>query len=654
MRAMPAVLVLMLIPARGLAAAPEVSTPDEFNARASALKPGDELVVRDGVYADWRVEAAASGAEGRPVVIRPQTPGGVTLRRATAVAIKGRFVEFRGFLFDHAGPDIAVNVLGSRCRVTECRFLHCGNPRSTFGHVVEVGEGACDNRVDHCLFEDSKSMSLGLRVRQEDRLALRNCFDHNTFRDIPHLSYNGQEPIQIGQGYAGSHEFETHALVEYNVFDHADGDAELISNKTSRNIIRYNVAAGCRAALVLRGGNDCLVEGNVLVRNRGGIRIHGRGHVVVNNLCAKNADYGIAMPLGGGNHSQAERCLVAHNTLVENGPAGITFSNYQQNAVRPAGNRILNNLIAGGAGVLLDLNGAADNEVAGNLFWPTGGAKVGFEGPGARLADPLLAGEEEALRPREGSPVRDAAARLAQVTRDRLGRTRPGGGGPDVGADEIDAAMPHAAAGDAVVLPPVPPPRPATSADAFKGDLVFSMDPGGPLRGWQREGDGKAEADGKMLRLEGATVWLAQDLPADFAAEWEYQPAALAARASIAFAAAGRKGGYTLAFGGKKDDKPDGVVTLAKGLPKHVVADGHDTVLPNRPKDPIPDPPNRWYRCRLVRRGGLVRLELSGTAVLVWNDIGVVGGPAPGAGAFGLRQEGAGSWRNLKIWKGKA
>jgi len=49
----------------------EVSATAEFNVRASKLQPGDELVLRDGVYSDARLELPCKGAEGKPIVVRP-------------------------------------------------------------------------------------------------------------------------------------------------------------------------------------------------------------------------------------------------------------------------------------------------------------------------------------------------------------------------------------------------------------------------------------------------------------------------------------------------------------------------------------------------------------------------------------------------------
>jgi hypothetical protein len=368
------------------------------------------------------------------------------------------------------------------------------------------------------------------------------------------------------------------------------------------------------------------------------------------------------MPLGGGNHAQAENCLVAYNTLVNNGAAEIALSKYQSNDVRPKGNRILNNILAGRAGTLLDLNGAAENEVARNLFWATDAATCGDLGRDPLVADPRLEGAEGDLHPAAGSPVVDAALPLPEVACDRVGRLRPAGKGPDIGADEVGSALP-AASGAFEPLPRVPAPRPPLDWEALKGDALFAANAADAAKGW-KIGAGNVKADAGVLRTTDATLWLLEELPADFIAEWDYRPAALDARAFITFAAPDKKGGYRLGFGGKKGKDPDGAVTLAKNAGANIVADGHDVVLPAKPKDPIPDPPDVWYRCRLLKRGGELRLEMGKAPqtaraparlapVLLWTDTGAVDGPALGGGAFGLQQVGAGAWRNVRVWRVK-
>ncbi|MFP4250875.1 MAG: chondroitinase-B domain-containing protein, partial [Armatimonadota bacterium] len=129
---------------------PEAAAPSEPTARvvdsqetfaeaAEALGPGDELVIADGIYRDWSVTLAAEGTADRPIVVRPQTPGGAIFRGTVSFELTGSHIVLRGLRFEHAGPSSVVRLAGATdCRVTQCQFFYCGNPSSTFGHILAV------------------------------------------------------------------------------------------------------------------------------------------------------------------------------------------------------------------------------------------------------------------------------------------------------------------------------------------------------------------------------------------------------------------------------------------------------------------------------------------------------------------------------------
>ena len=143
-----------------------VDAIDQFNARAKALKPGDELVVANGVYAGWGSAVVdASGTAGRPIIIRPQTPGGAVFRGRTHIRLSGKHVVFKGFRFEQAGPAHVLYLSnGEHLRVTQCQFFSCGDSLYTYAHIVRLAQHCHRSRVDHCFFTGSKSMSIGLRV----------------------------------------------------------------------------------------------------------------------------------------------------------------------------------------------------------------------------------------------------------------------------------------------------------------------------------------------------------------------------------------------------------------------------------------------------------------------------------------------------------
>ena len=651
-----------------------IESAEELSARATRARPGDVLVVRDGVYADWRVSVPCKGSEGRPITIMPETPGGVTFRLNTRIDIRGDWIVLRGFRFDHCSQ-LAVHIAGgSHNRVTQCQFFHCGTAHTTFAHILRVDMGSHYNRVDHCYWTGSKCMSVGQRNhhRYPENVGTHNRYDHNVFRDIVRIWINGQENIQLGQGVP--FDAELLAVVEYNLFDYAWGDGEIFSSKTSRNTFRYNVAANCvYSAFTLRGGDHAVVDGNVLINNGGGIRIFDRGHTITNNLIADCAGAAITFQIGHAVGKSrgipAAECLIANNTFVNNAAGIAAAGSTDREDWRPRGNRVVNNIFVSNAGLCLSPDGHEAPVVEDNLFWTTAGAGVGMAGVRALIADPKLQGQGADLRPSAGSPAIDRAGRLPAVTHDRQGNRRPRGAGPDLGADEW---APPGVQPARRLLPHVPAPR-VWSIEFFKGDSIFAHDDGHPLAGWKTEGSVRAQD--RAVAMQNGAMTLGRQAPPDFVLEWECQPAAFAAKGAVVFCAGPGAQGYRLTWGGAaKDGKPSGIVTLEKN--GQLIAECPDTVYYRR--NYIPSYPNRmiaitssepnpllWYQCRLLRRRGEIRLILNTAArvskgkphnvrdvpVVIWEDTGDVAGPLPAGGRISFVQQGAGLWRNVRLWK---
>ena len=93
----------------------------------------------------------------------------------------------------------------------------------------------------------------------------------------------GIEPIRIGVSTQA--EFDSRTTVEYCYFTNCNGDGELISNKASQNVLRYNTFEENRVAeLVLRHGDEAVVYGNFFLNNMGGVRVReGSNHFIYNN-----------------------------------------------------------------------------------------------------------------------------------------------------------------------------------------------------------------------------------------------------------------------------------------------------------------------------------------------------------------------------------
>ena len=190
------------------------------------------------------------------------------------------------------------------------------------------------------------------------------------------MNHKKYELLQLGQG--GSSAFRNHhTVVEHNLFEDIDmQDPELISTKTSRNIIRHNTFRNCRSMLVLRTGEGDLVEGNWFF-NSHGIRVHDKNHVIINNYIeggpsgdATSDDEGIVLYSGyqvrpevGNGHYPADSVLVSNNTVINHlGEHILVGRNSASWSNKPQGVTIKNNLVVNNSGIGI-LNEASNNSV---------------------------------------------------------------------------------------------------------------------------------------------------------------------------------------------------------------------------------------------------------------------------------------------------
>ena len=302
-RSMPVVLIISATFSAFVAGSEIlVSTEEGLKTAVASVKPGDTLVVRDGTYKDWCITFRAFGTATAPATLKAQTSGGVRFTGNVRVEITGQHLVVSGFLFEDARSSRHSSIVefrnAQRCRLTDCAFVRCGDPESTFTRTINLAYGSRHNRVDHCYMTGTLSMGMGVVVRDSDagRGNTGKRFDHNYFKDIARLSSNGQEPIQLGQNQTAFGHVSIRAIVEYNLFEKASGDGEIVSNKSADNIIRRNTMRDSKAGICLRGGRNVLVEGNYCQRTRG-IRIFGHGHTIINNYLEQTED-GICLDAG--------------------------------------------------------------------------------------------------------------------------------------------------------------------------------------------------------------------------------------------------------------------------------------------------------------------------------------------------------------------
>lgn len=284
--------LLVGLPFASFAKRYEVALPEVASCLKTA-QPGDRIYIKDGQYKDLELKWMATGTEKAPITIEALNPGKVKIEGGSTLRMAGEWMSISGLHFTNGfAPKGSViefrngKQLANHCRLTDC-VIDGFNPSrrdQSYSYILLYGRY---NRVDHCSLTGKLNLGVTLIVILNDERCLENHhrIDHNYFGERPVYGSNGAETIRVGtsqQAYSSSR-----TVIEDNLFERCSGEVEVVSIKSSDNIIRNNTLLECEGVVALRHGdrntvNDNLFIGNGL-RNTGGIRVVNAGHQIYDN-----------------------------------------------------------------------------------------------------------------------------------------------------------------------------------------------------------------------------------------------------------------------------------------------------------------------------------------------------------------------------------
>ncbi|KKO52399.1 chondroitinase-B domain-containing protein [Paenibacillus sp. DMB20] len=313
-------------------------------------------------------------------------------------------------------------------------------------------------------------------------ISRHDMIEYNYFHGIGPRVTNGLEAIRVG--LSSTSLSSGNITVQYNLFDGFNGEDEVISVKSSDNIIRYNTILNSYGGIVSRHGNRNSFYGNYIIGDgkssgRSGFRIYGNDHKIYNNYMEGLTDKIIRLDGGshdggpdgsenpivrwGGSNEQSARLndlpadqrtevlrghwrqynvQIYNNTIVDVGNNTTTF-NLGGRTYQPVGTKIYNNLISSNAGTVFNETNAViqapSNErpvYAGNLVEGTAQISNNPVVNDSVTKQPLKlvrCKDDGLFRLSANSPAIDAAVSPYTASDDMDGELR---NIPDVGADE--------------------------------------------------------------------------------------------------------------------------------------------------------------------------------------------------------------------------
>ncbi len=445
-----------------------VSNADQLEDAVENAQAGDTVEVLNGVYnTDGSMTMYNSGTAEAPIVIRAKERQMAELTGDTYFNLRQcAYVVIEGFLFTSTDKTVVKLEACNNIRVTRNVFRL--NETTSRKWVIIQGiwndpnAQSHHNRIDHNLFEEKHMPGNFLTVDGSGdpvyQSSQYDIIEYNHFRNIGPRVENEMEAVRIGWSELSMS--SGHTTLRYNLFENCDGDPEIVSVKTSDNLIQYNTFRSSQGTLSLRHGNRTTVEGNFFLgegkAGTGGIRVYGDDHIIFNNYFSEltgtrwdapitltNGDYDGGSSLS--KHFRINRAIITYNTLVNNTHnIEIGFNNNGSYSKPPRDVVMANNLVWGKTNELIkEMTAPVNMTWSSNLMYPDSIATLGRTATAGQItvADPLMQYSDSLWQLTDNSAAIGMAINdYPYVATDMQGQPRDAN--PDVGADEYSNATP--------------------------------------------------------------------------------------------------------------------------------------------------------------------------------------------------------------------
>ncbi len=310
----------------------------ELNKVIGKVVPGDEIVLKNGIWNNVEINFYAIGIKENPIVLRAETAGKVCIEGMSYLHLGGDYLVVDGLYFKNGyTPKSSIirymideDITATNCRVTNTVIENFTKPNRLINdHWVEFyGK---NNQLDHCYISGKSNDGETVRVffTGNKHINSHHQIVNNYFGPRPRKGGPRAETIRVGD--SKTRFVPGYVNVSNNYFEACNGEVEIISDKTNFNSYKNNIFYKCEGSLVLRHGSYATVDGNIFIGGDdsdfyGGIRVVNAGHWITNNYFYKIKGEAFRSPLAIMNgipmtplnrYLQVSDAVIAYNTWVD-------------------------------------------------------------------------------------------------------------------------------------------------------------------------------------------------------------------------------------------------------------------------------------------------------------------------------------------------
>ena len=336
-----------------------ISDPEDLE--NNTYVAGDLIILEDGVYSsDERIDFIGNGTAENPIIFRAASPGGVVFSGGLQMNIGGDYVVVDGFHWKGGygasnfiqfrnGSDYANHSTIQNCAIDGLALspddIADDGTTSITKHRWIVLYGTY-NSVINCSFMNKASAGALILAEYQYNAEADPCatightISNNYFykyEKIDNTLSNAGDSETIRIGTSEYQNLNSDVTVSNNYFVEADGENEIITNKSKGNRYTNNTFRRCRGSLVLRHGSDATVDGNYFlgenIDGTGGIRITDSNHEITNNYIQncitveEQAKWNNGITFIGGSANAAVACTSTNTSNGYQKSENITLSN---------------------------------------------------------------------------------------------------------------------------------------------------------------------------------------------------------------------------------------------------------------------------------------------------------------------------------------